>query len=39
MKKKILITGAGGYIGTELCNNLIKKNYNIIWCRYFLVWK
>jgi len=30
MKKKILITGAGGYIGTELCNNLIKKNYNII---------
>lgn len=27
--KKILITGAGGYIGTELCEYLAKQNYNI----------
>jgi UDP-glucose 4-epimerase len=26
---KILITGAGGYVGTELCNYLAKKNYHI----------
>lgn len=29
MKKNILITGAGGYVGTELSNYLVKKNYNI----------
>ena len=28
--KKILIIGGAGYIGTELCNYLIKKKYNII---------
>ena len=27
--KKILITGAGGYIGTELCKNLTKCKYKI----------
>ncbi len=27
--KKILITGAGGYIGTELCEYLAKKKYSI----------
>jgi len=26
---KILITGAGGYVGTELCNYLAKKKYHI----------
>ena len=30
MKKKILITGAGGYIGTELCEYLSDYNYNIV---------
>lgn len=29
MKKNILITGGGGYIGTELCNYLSNYNYNI----------
>ena len=27
--KKILITGGAGYVGTELCNYLAKKNYDI----------
>ena len=27
--KKILITGAGGYIGTELCEYLTKCKYKI----------
>ena len=30
MKKKILITGAGGYIGTELCEHLSDYNYDIV---------
>lgn len=29
MKKNILITGAGGYIGTELCEHLNKHGYSI----------
>ena len=30
MKKKILIIGGAGYVGTELCNKLVKnKNYSV----------
>ena len=29
VSKKILITGATGYIGTNLCDALLKKNYDI----------
>lgn len=28
--KKIIIIGGAGYVGTELCNYLVKKNYNIV---------
>ena len=28
--KKILITGASGYIGSMLCTELVKENYNVI---------
>ena len=28
-RKRILVTGATGYIGTHLCKELIKKNYEI----------
>lgn len=30
MKKKILITGGGGYVGTLLVPELLKRNFNII---------
>tara|TARA_B100000029_G_scaffold514842_1_gene619267 strand:- start:4009 stop:4968 length:960 start_codon:yes stop_codon:yes gene_type:complete len=30
MKKKILITGAAGFIGFSLANKLLKKNYTVI---------
>ena len=29
MKKNILIIGGAGYIGTELCNYLVNKKYNV----------
>ena len=32
--KKLLITGGAGYIGTRLCNQLIKK-YDITVCDLF----
>ena len=30
MKKKILITGAAGFIGYQLSQQLCKSNYNIV---------
>lgn len=30
MKKKILITGGLGFIGSKICEKLIKKNYEVI---------
>tara|TARA_A100001011_G_C14309045_1_gene844613 strand:- start:2368 stop:3306 length:939 start_codon:yes stop_codon:yes gene_type:complete len=29
MSKRIVILGGAGYIGTSLCNYLVKKNYNV----------
>jgi len=29
MKKKILITGGGGYVGSLLCDKLTNENYEI----------
>ena len=29
MIKKILITGGAGFIGSEVCRILIKKNYRV----------
>ena len=29
-KKRILVTGAGGFIGSNLVEKLIKKNFNVI---------
>ena len=30
MKNKILITGAAGYIGSMLCTELVRLNYNVV---------
>ena len=30
MKKKILVTGCAGFIGSHLCEKLISKGYNVI---------
>mgnify|MGYP001173647590 CR=1 FL=1 len=30
MKKKILVTGAAGYIGSMLCTELVMMNYNVV---------
>ena len=35
IKKKILVTGAAGFIGSKICTELIKKNYSIIGCDDF----
>ena len=29
-KKKILISGAGGYLGSNLCNLFSKLNYDLV---------
>jgi nucleoside-diphosphate-sugar epimerase len=29
---RILVTGGGGFIGTNLCNELIKKGHDVISC-------
>lgn len=31
MKKKILITGAAGFIGFQLCQQLLEKGCSAIW--------
>ena len=41
MKKNILVIGGGGYVGTELCNYLASKKYNVksidtFWFKNFL---
>jgi len=28
-KKTILVTGGAGFIGSNICNSLVKKNYNV----------
>jgi len=34
--KKVLVTGAGGYVGTILCQELLKKKYSVVALdRYF----
>ena len=30
MKKKVLITGGLGFIGSQICKTLLKKNYEVI---------
>lgn len=34
-KKKILVTGAAGFIGSKICAELVKKNYYVIGCDDF----
>ena len=34
--KKVIVTGAGGYVGILLCEELLKKGYHVIALdRYF----
>jgi UDP-glucose 4-epimerase len=30
VKRKALVTGGAGFIGSHLCNKLIKNNYDVI---------
>ena len=34
-KKKILVTGAAGFIGSKICAELIKKKYSVVGCDDF----
>ena len=35
IKKKILVTGAAGFIGSKICSELLKKKYTVIGCDDF----
>ncbi len=35
MKKRILVTGGAGFIGSYLCEKLIQQNYSVICCDNF----
>lgn len=35
IKKKILVTGAAGFIGSKICSQLLKRNYTVIGCDDF----
>ena len=30
VKKKVLVTGGLGFIGSEICKNLLKQNYEVV---------
>ena len=30
MRKRILVTGAAGFLGSHLCNRFIKEGYDVI---------
>ena len=34
-KKKILVTGAAGFIGSKICTELVKKHYDVFGCDDF----
>ena len=34
-KKRILVTGAAGFIGSKICAELIKRKYSVIGCDDF----
>ena len=36
MTKRILVTGCSGFIGSNMCNFLLNKNYNVIGIDNFL---
>ena len=35
MKKRVLVTGGAGFIGSFLCESLIKKGHYVICCDNF----
>ena len=39
MNETILITGCAGFIGSNMCSYLLKKNYNVIGVDNFLTGK